>query len=104
MESNREEALRCVDLARSKLARGDLDGALKFTRKSLQLFSTPEAEKLQLEINSQFDNQSNQEAMKSKVAQILKIDARDYYSILNVDKSSTQAGIKKSYRKVTIGN
>jgi len=43
MEMNKDEALRCLDIARRKLSQGDVDGARRFLAKSNALFPTPEA-------------------------------------------------------------
>ena len=44
MESNREEAVRCLRLADRYLEQGDLEKAEKFGRKALKLFPSAEAE------------------------------------------------------------
>jgi DnaJ family protein B protein 12 len=46
MESNRDEALRCLQISQKHRATGNLNSARKFVQKSLALFSTPEAVKL----------------------------------------------------------
>lgn len=43
MEVNRDEALRCLDIARRQLNSGDFAKARKFAGKSISLFPTPEA-------------------------------------------------------------
>ncbi|KAF9199859.1 hypothetical protein BGZ49_009967, partial [Haplosporangium sp. Z 27] len=43
MEVNRDEALRCLDIAKRQLGAGDLAKAKKFAGKSISLFPTPEA-------------------------------------------------------------
>ena len=50
MESNKDEALRCLDLARQHWKGGDADKALRFIDKSIRLFPTPAAEQLGNEI------------------------------------------------------
>ncbi|KAF9429300.1 hypothetical protein BGZ76_001517 [Entomortierella beljakovae] len=44
MEVNRDEALRCLDIARRQMNSGDFAKARKFAAKSTSLFPTPEAE------------------------------------------------------------
>ena len=44
MESNKDEALRCLDIAKARLAARDIAAALKHAKKSLKLFPTKEAE------------------------------------------------------------
>lgn len=46
MESNKDEALKCLAIAQKHRDRGNFSAARKFTRKSISLFATPEAEKL----------------------------------------------------------
>jgi DnaJ family protein B protein 12 len=46
MESNRDEALRCLHISQKHRVAGNLPSARKFVQKSLALFSTPEAVKL----------------------------------------------------------
>ena len=46
MESNKDEALRCLHISQKQRAAGNLPSARKFAQKSLALFSTPEAVKL----------------------------------------------------------
>ncbi|KAH9066701.1 DnaJ-domain-containing protein [Lactarius vividus] len=46
MESNKDEALRCLHISQKQRAAGNLASARKFAQKSLALFSTPEAAKL----------------------------------------------------------
>ena len=46
MEVNREEAIRCLSIAQKHRTASNLPSALKFARKSVALFSTPEGEKM----------------------------------------------------------
>ncbi|CCM01803.1 uncharacterized protein FIBRA_03870 [Fibroporia radiculosa] len=46
MESNKDEAIKCLSIAQRRRDSGDLAAARRFCQKSLALFSTPEAEKL----------------------------------------------------------
>jgi len=46
MESNKDEALRCLSIAQRYRDTGNFPLALKFCNKSINLFSTPEAQKL----------------------------------------------------------
>lgn len=46
MESNKDEALRCLAIAQRHRDSGNAPSALKFCQKSINLFSTPEAAKL----------------------------------------------------------
>lgn len=44
MEVNKEEAVRCLSIAQRHRSSSNLPSALKFARKSVSLFSTPEGE------------------------------------------------------------
>jgi DnaJ family protein B protein 12 len=46
MEVNKEEALRCLSIAQKHRNAANLPSALKFARKSVSLFTTPEGEKM----------------------------------------------------------
>ncbi|EED77811.1 predicted protein, partial [Postia placenta Mad-698-R] len=46
MESNKDEALKCLTIAQNRRNTGDLAAARRFCQKSLALFSTSEAERL----------------------------------------------------------
>lgn len=52
MESNKEEALRSLAIAKKHRDAGNYPSARKFCQKSISLFSTPEALKLLASINS----------------------------------------------------
>jgi len=53
MESNKDEALRCLNISQKQRTAGNLVAARKFVQKSLALFSTPEAVKLLEAIDSE---------------------------------------------------
>jgi len=46
MESNKDEALRCIEIARRHHAEGNIPHAIKFTKKSLNLYPTDQAREL----------------------------------------------------------
>ncbi|KAF8141514.1 DnaJ domain-containing protein [Boletus edulis] len=52
MESNKDEALKCLRIAQKHRDAGNLPSARKFCQKSLSLFATPEAERLKESIES----------------------------------------------------
>nr|GAT45738.1 predicted protein [Mycena chlorophos] len=52
MESNREEAVRCLSIAQKHLSAANYSSARKFAQKSISLFETPEAIRLLASINS----------------------------------------------------
>ncbi|ETO09667.1 hypothetical protein RFI_27711, partial [Reticulomyxa filosa] len=44
--TNKDEALRCIDMAKKKWSEGNLSGAIKLLQKSIQMYDTPEAQNL----------------------------------------------------------
>ncbi|ETW78634.1 molecular chaperone, DnaJ superfamily [Heterobasidion irregulare TC 32-1] len=58
MESNKEEALRCLAISQKHRAAGNLPSARRFAQKSIALFSTPEAVKLLAVLDSESDPSS----------------------------------------------
>ncbi|KAI8345360.1 DnaJ domain-containing protein [Blakeslea trispora] len=125
MESNKDEALKCLNIAKSALGLGNLSKALKFCEKSIRLFPTTQAEQLLSAIknntkrpsqNSSFVTEERSRQRQSQPAESVASDrkytseqlqavktilacGRDYYKVLLVDRSATDAQIKKAYRK-----
>lgn len=52
MESNKDEAIRCLAIAQKHRDAGNYPSARKFVQKSMALFDTPEANKLLASINA----------------------------------------------------
>ncbi|KAJ1977907.1 Chaperone protein dnaJ [Dimargaris verticillata] len=52
MEVNKDEALRCIQIAKRHLTNDNLTGAIKFAKKSVALYPTPEAEQLLKNLNT----------------------------------------------------
>jgi DnaJ family protein B protein 12 len=52
MESNKDEAIRCLAIARKHHEAGNMPSARKFCQKSISLFETPQALKLLASINA----------------------------------------------------
>jgi len=65
MESNKDEALKCLAIAQRRRDAGDLPGARRFCQKSLALFSTPEATKLLNAIETDTASADSAEASSS---------------------------------------
>ncbi|KAI7887675.1 uncharacterized protein EV154DRAFT_520392 [Mucor mucedo] len=123
MESNKDEALKCLSIAKNSLALGDYSKALRFTEKSIRLFPTSQGEQLLLIVQKQSTMPRKAPASAPAKTQTKKAAApepvqerkytveqqravktmlaygRDYYKILSVDKSATDNEIKKAYRK-----
>ncbi|KAF2071099.1 hypothetical protein CYY_007585 [Polysphondylium violaceum] len=52
MESNKEEAFRCIEIAKEKLAQGNQEGYIKFLKKSINLYPNEQAKILIDKYNS----------------------------------------------------
>lgn len=124
MESNKDEALKCLAIAKKSLELGDHIKALRFTEKSIRLFPTSQGEQLLSIVQKQ--NAMPRKAPASapaktptkkaatpepaqerkytveqhRAVKTMLAYGKDYYKILSVDKSATDNEIKKAYRKV----
>ncbi|KAI0061012.1 DnaJ-domain-containing protein [Artomyces pyxidatus] len=65
MESNKDEALKCLSIAQKYRSAGNYSSARKFATKSLALFSTPEATKLLELIDADIASSSSSSAASS---------------------------------------
>lgn len=131
MEGNKDEALKCLHLATKFLSSGHREKAKKFINKSLKLYPTDKARELLNQIDSHDphsngsvpnaenvrrrrrtnsghrDTQAEEPAEKNytdeQVQEILRIkNCKDYYEVLGVSKTHTEAELKKSYRKLAL--
>ncbi|KAI9279178.1 hypothetical protein BY458DRAFT_471340 [Sporodiniella umbellata] len=120
MESNKDEAKRCLDIAKSLFSTGDLPKSKRLAEKSKRLYPTNEVEQFLLSINnaksfvsscqqkSKVENprrspESTNSERKYSVNQISAVKAvlacgGDYYKILSVEKTATDKEVKKAYR------
>jgi DnaJ family protein B protein 12 len=131
MESNKDEALKCLTIAKKAMELGDYSKALRFTEKSIRLFPTPQGEQLLSLVknksaeprkpstpssnasSSTTSSTARQTApepaqdRKYTTEQVRAVKTilacgRDYYKVLSVEKTANDAQIKKAYRKVCI--
>lgn len=128
MESNKDEALKCLTIAKKSLELGDYSKALRFTEKSIRLFPTSQGEQLLSIVQKKnaeprkptasaptttktsAKRQTTPEPVQERKYTVEQLRAvktmlaygKDYYKILSVDKSATDAEIKKAYRKVSL--
>ncbi|XP_055608380.1 dnaJ homolog subfamily B member 14-like [Uranotaenia lowii] len=128
MEVNKDEARRCIDLARGAFNVGNLEKAKKFAEKSIKLFPLKEAEDLLRRIKSASSsssrpgsestarkrataaNKENEKEPKLNVDYTQKqLDvvqrikkSKDYYEILGITKEATDSDIKKAYKKLAL--
>lgn len=121
-ETNKEEALRCLKIAKNQFGSKNYEAAVRLTKKSLALFETEEAKEFLTRAEEKADSGEStgsstsipQTETKEKPATREKPSASeqskdvkeilacgtDYYKVLKVNKNCTEVEIKKSYRKV----
>ncbi|CAG8552680.1 4533_t:CDS:2 [Racocetra persica] len=127
MEGNKDEALRCLKIARDHLASGNVPSAIKFAQKSINLFPTPEAQTFLKQTESKKtpngrENNNRQTPSPSTsrehkqgrqigdytteqaeaVKRIRACRTHDYYAILGISKDATDSDVKKAYRKLAL--
>ncbi|KAI8582702.1 hypothetical protein K450DRAFT_184247 [Umbelopsis ramanniana AG] len=130
MEVNKEEALRCLAIAKNHYGTGNYPAAVKLTKKSISLYPTDDAKAFLTKAEDKAKNPSSattsgSNASASSTAENVKrrehkaqsreytqeqIDAvkriracgTDYYKILSLEKTCTDGEIKKSYRKLAL--
>jgi DnaJ family protein B protein 12 len=121
-ETNKEEALRCLKIAKNQFGSKNYEAAVRLTKKSLALYSTEEAKEFLAKAkekaasgestgsSTSVPQQQEQEktttsekpSPKQQSAEVKEILAcsTDYYKVLKVTKNCNEVDIKKSYRKV----
>ncbi|KAJ6619844.1 hypothetical protein B0H10DRAFT_2023673 [Mycena sp. CBHHK59/15] len=129
MESNREEATRCLAIAQKHFAAENYASARKFAQKSISLFETPAAVRLLAAINSAAaapstsasateahpsaagvkqrpnagaNGKANGSSKKREYTAEQGQVVRRYYEILSVKRDCEEAEIKKAYRKLAL--
>ncbi|KAG1170351.1 hypothetical protein G6F70_007735 [Rhizopus microsporus] len=113
MESNKDEAIRCLSIAKSSFEAGDYSKAQRLAEKSKRLYPTEQTEQFLQIIKRQTDpapktiplqKNNTQTDRKYTTEQVNAVKAilacgNCYYKVLSVDKTATDAEIKKAYRK-----
>ncbi|XP_030767737.1 dnaJ homolog subfamily B member 12 [Sitophilus oryzae] len=121
MDSNKDEALRCIDVAEKYIKEKCKEKAEKFLHKAERLFPTQRAKDLLLQVSIMPDTVDSEQPRKRKVtpkadqspkraeytseqlALVKRIrTCKDYYEILCISKDATDTEIKKSYRKIAL--
>jgi DnaJ family protein B protein 12 len=128
MEVNKEEALRCLAIAKNHYGTGNYPAAVKLSKKSISLYPTDDAKAFLTKAEDKAKNQSSatssgsntnassttenvkrrehkaqsREFTQEQLDAVKRIRAcgTDYYKILSLEKTCTDGEIKKSYRKV----
>lgn len=121
MDSNKDEALKCIEVAEKYIKERKKEKAQKFLYKAERLFPTQRAKDLLLQVSILPDSVESEEPKIRKpslprdaspkkpeysseqLALVKKIRCcKDYYEILSVSKDATDSEIKKSYRKIAL--
>src|SRR5580693_1927726 len=92
MESNKDEALRCLHISQKQRTAGNLVAARKFAQKSLALFSTPEAVKLLEVIDSEASSSTSAGSSSSSSGGFAPSEASSFTSATESHPSTS--GIK----------
>lgn len=122
MEINKEEAIRCLRIAKNHYGNKNYDAAVRLTQKSLKLYPTEEAkeflvkaeqatakagpEEIKKETKSTSSTQSSSSSSSSTQQQSQEVKeilacGTDYYKVLKLNRNCTEVEIKKAYRKVS---
>lgn len=136
MESNKDEALKCLSIAKKSLELGDYAKAFRFTEKSIRLFPTPQGDQLLTLVKTKSAEPPNKASPSSstttsrsspsssttsrstvptdtaqdrkytteqvRAVKTILACGKDYYKVLSVERTATDAQIKKAYRKVSV--
>ncbi|KAI8145780.1 DnaJ domain-containing protein [Fennellomyces sp. T-0311] len=128
MEINKDEAIRCLSIAKNHFGNGNFAAALRLTKKSINLYPTDQAKAFLEKAERAAVEQPNGEPASStprpntngpaqsspsssekkytqeQVAAVKTILAcgTDYYKVLSLEKKCTDVQIKKSYRKLAL--
>ncbi|MBN3313195.1 DJB14 protein, partial [Atractosteus spatula] len=132
MESNKDEAEKCIQLARKAFEAGDKERALKFLNKAEKLYPTEKAKELLNMFNrngssygpnrrkpadstnggSKPEKESSNAAGSGEMAKTYTKEqlegvqrikkCKDYYEVLGISKEANEDELKKAYRKLAL--
>jgi hypothetical protein len=126
MEANKDEAIRCREIAEVALASGDAEKCIRLLKKSLRLFDDPKTHSLlqsvyhetspsrrasthshrphrQPHTRSDAPRPGSGEYTPEQVKDVQKIlSTKSHYDILDVGREATDVQIKKAYRRLAL--
>uniref|UniRef100_A0A8D8Y1Z5 DnaJ homolog subfamily B member 12 n=1 Tax=Cacopsylla melanoneura TaxID=428564 RepID=A0A8D8Y1Z5_9HEMI len=130
MESNKDEAERCIEIAEGYLNAGNHEKAEKFLLKAEKLYSTKKAKDILESLvrlksrgtpknadseqprrrthatsgdKAQTEKTTTKDYTPAQLEEVKKINkCKDYYEMLGVTKESTDSDIKKAYKKLAL--
>ncbi|KAK3840031.1 MAG: DnaJ domain-containing protein, partial [Linnemannia elongata] len=92
MEVNKDEAQRCMDIARRHLSSGNYSSARKFATKSIALFPTPEAKAFLTKVDTQEAASTSSPASNASSSSTFSPSTEPSSSIPSSTKSSPNPG------------
>ncbi|XP_044737623.1 dnaJ homolog subfamily B member 14 [Chrysoperla carnea] len=121
LESNKDEADRCIEIAEINIKFGNREKAEKFLHKAERLYPSTKAKELLIKISSMKDHAKESPQVRRRQPAAAKAEStpveftpdqleavkrikscKDYYEILEVTKDATDSVIKKSYKKLAL--
>jgi DnaJ homolog subfamily B member 12 len=107
MDSNRDDAERCLSLAADAFKAGDLARAGRLHAKSVRMYSADRkltaAQAALARKISAATPEPEREASSEMIAVVRRVtSATDHYSVLGLEKTATDADIRKSFRKLAL--
>lgn len=126
IEANRDEAIRCRELAEKARIQGDIPKCIRLLEKSLRLYRDTHTEAMLESINRAAKHTQSESGVcdptstvnrlrkmsttrgasscsQEQVAGVRRIlSLTSYYEVLQIDKSATDDQIKKAYRKLAL--
>lgn len=123
MDSNKDDALRCIEVAEKYIREKNKEKAEKFLYKAERLFPTQRAKDLLLQVSLMPDSAETVEQQPRKrkeapaenaspkkpeytseqLALVKRIrSCKDYYEILCISKDATDSEVKKAYKKIAL--